>query len=115
MSSFSSFFFVDEQVDVSASQTLTNLTIIIQPVRYTNVFYSQCTVPSGRMSCSGTISLTHVIITFTLQSGQTISPGITESVVGIIRVPALLHTVSNDTYTVIGSCNGGTSTATGTF
>ena len=108
--------FNEEDVRVSNTGTLTALSVTIVIQRTTGVSFSgQYNTVGGQITQSNSSTSSAVTYTFTLNSGQTLSPGTNYLFAAQTSGNGTTHPVAGDTFSVTYTTGGQTFTQTGNF
>jgi len=109
-------YFNEEDVRVANTAALTALKVTIVVQRTTGVSFSgQYNTVGGQVTQANSSTSSAVTFTFTLNSGQTLSPGTNYLFAAQTSGSGTLHPVSGDTYTVTYTTGGQTFTQSGNF
>ncbi|GFE84179.1 hypothetical protein GCM10011487_61790 [Steroidobacter agaridevorans] len=112
----SSGWFSEEQLRLSNTATITALSITITVQRTTGVSASgQYNTIGGIISQSNSSTASAITYVFSLNSGQTLSPGTNRTFAVQMSGNGTVHPTSGDTYAVTGTAGGQPFTLSGTF
>jgi mannan endo-1,4-beta-mannosidase len=112
----SSGWFTEEQVRLSNTATITALTVTITVQRTAGVNGSgQYNSIGGTVTQSMSSTATQVVYTYTLNSGQTISPGSGRAFAAQMSGNGTAHPTAGDSWTVTGTAGGSAINLSGTF
>jgi mannan endo-1,4-beta-mannosidase len=112
----SSGWFSEEQLRLSNTANITALSIMITVQRTTGVSASgQYNTIGGTISQSNSSTASAITYVFSLNSGQTLSPGTNRTLAVQISGNGAVHPTTGDTYRVTGTAGGQPFTLTGTF
>ena len=108
--------FVEEQVRIANTGTLTALTITVTVQRTTGINHSgQYNTVGGQVTQSVTTTASTITYTFTLAPGQTLGPSTSRTFAVQLSGNGTAHPTAGDTYVVSYNAGSGTQTASGTF
>jgi len=112
----SSGFFNEEQVKLATTARLTSLTVTIVVQRTTGISFSgQYNTIGGQILQTNSSTASAVTYTFTLASGQSVSPGTNYIFAAQSSGTGTAHPTSGDTFTVTFSTGGASTTQSGHF
>jgi hypothetical protein len=112
----SSGWFSEEQLRLSNTATITALSITITVQRTTGVSAAgQYNTIGGIISQSNSSTSSAITYVFSLNSGQTLSPGTNRTFAVQMGGNGPVHPTSGDTYTATGTAGGQPFTLSGTF
>jgi len=112
----SSGWFTEEQLRLSNTANITALSITITVQRTTGVSASgQYNTIGGIISQSNNSTASAITYVFSLNAGQTLTPGTNRTFAVQMSGNGTVHPTSGDTYTVTGTAGGQPFTLTGTF
>ena len=108
--------FVEEQVRIANTGTLTALTITVTVQRTAGINPSgQYNTVGGQIAQSVTSTASTITYTFTLAAGQTLGPSTSRTFAVQLSGNGTAHPTAGDTYVVSYNAGSGTQTASGTF
>ena len=108
--------FVEEQVRIANTGTLTALTITVTVQRTTGINHSgQYNTVGGQVAQTVTTTASTITYTFTLAAGQTLGPSTSRTFAIQLSGNGTTHPTAGDTYTVSYNAGSGTQTTSGTF
>ena len=108
--------FVEEQVRIANTGTLTALTITVTVQRTTGINHSgQYNTVGGQIAQSVTTTASTITYTFTLAAGQTLGPSTSRTFAIQLSGNGTAHPTAGDTYAVSYNAGSGTQTTSGTF
>jgi len=108
--------FVEEQVRIANTGTLTALTITVTVQRTTGINHSgQYNTVGGQIAQSVTTTASTITYTFTLAAGQTLGPSTIRTFAVQLSGNGTAHPTAGDTYTVTYNTGSGSQSASGTF
>jgi endoglucanase len=109
-------YFNEEDIRLANTASLTALKVTIVVQRTTGVSFSgQYNTIGGQITQANSSTSSTITFTFTLNSGQTLSPGTNYLFAAQTSGSGTLHSVTGDTYTVTYTTGGQTFTQTGNF
>jgi hypothetical protein len=112
----SSGWFTEEQLRLANTATITALSITITGQRTTGVSASgQYNTIGGTISQSNSSTATAITYVFSLNSGQTLTPGTNRAFAVQMSGNGTVHPTTGDTYAVTGTAGGQPFTLSGTF
>jgi mannan endo-1,4-beta-mannosidase len=112
----SSGWFTEEQLRLSNTANITALSITITVQRTTGVSAAgQYNTIGGTISQNNSSTATAITYTFSLNSGQTLTPGTNRTFAVQMSGNGTVHPTTGDTYSVTGTAGGQPFTLTGTF
>jgi hypothetical protein len=108
--------FVEEQVRIANTGTLTALTITVTVQRTTGINHSgQYNTVGGQITQSVATTASTITYTFTLAPGQTLGASTSRTFAVQLSGNGTAHPTAGDTYVVSYNAGSGTQTASGTF
>ncbi len=108
--------FGEEDVTVGNTANITALTVMITVAQTTGVSYNgMYNTIGGQIAMTHTTTGTNIMYTFTLSSGQTLSPGSSWLFAAQFGGTGSTHSTSGDSWTVTATSNGSTVTINGHF
>jgi len=109
-------FFNEEQVKIANTGSLTAMTVTVVIQRTTGISFSgQYNTVGGQISMTHTSTTSTVTYTFTLNAGQTLSPGTNWIFASQTSGTGTAHPTAGDTFTVTYTTGGQNFTQTGHF
>jgi hypothetical protein len=108
--------FIEEQVRIANTGTLSALTITVTVARTTGISHSgQYNTVGGQMTQTVVSTASTITYTFTLAPGQTLGASTLRTFAVQLSGNGTAHPTTGDTYTVSYNAGSGTQTTSGTF